>query len=138
MPISILWGTRDGVIPRESFEALCVASGVQGTVVEGSHSWLIAEPEAFGEVITNDLRVAKAARELEHRHAEATTQTNAPKSRRRPARRVPTLKDTPGKGRSVVERQNGQERQDGPDGPEPAVTRSAGGAHRSADPLADG
>ena len=34
MPITILWGTRDGIIPRESFEALCVASGVEGTVVE--------------------------------------------------------------------------------------------------------
>jgi len=65
LPISILWGTRDGIIPRESFEALCVASGVQGTVVEGSHSWLLADPAKFGEVITNDVNVAKAARELE-------------------------------------------------------------------------
>jgi len=67
LPISILWGTRDGIIPRESFEALCVASGVQGTVVEGSHSWLLADPAKFGEVITNDVNVAKAARELEQR-----------------------------------------------------------------------
>ena len=43
----ILWGTRDGIIPRESFEALCVASGVEGTVVEGSHSWLLADPAAL-------------------------------------------------------------------------------------------
>ncbi len=35
LPITILWGTRDGIIPRESFEALCVAAGVEGTVVEG-------------------------------------------------------------------------------------------------------
>lgn len=65
LSISILWGTRDGIIPRESFEALCIASGVEGTVVDGSHSWLLADPARFGEVITNDVNVAKAARELE-------------------------------------------------------------------------
>lgn len=83
LPISILWGTRDGVIPRESFEALCVASGVEGTVVEGSHSWLLADPERFGEVITNDVRVARAARDLEASVAAS--------DRRRGLRRVPSL-----------------------------------------------
>jgi len=83
LPVTILWATRDGVIPRESFEALCVASGVEGTVIEGSHSWLLAEPERFGEIITNDLRVARAARELEQQHT--------PKKRRRGIRRVRTL-----------------------------------------------
>jgi pimeloyl-ACP methyl ester carboxylesterase len=88
LPISIIWATRDGIIPRESFEALCVASGVQGTVVEGSHSWLLAEPKRFGEVITNDLRVAKAARDLEQ------LTPNAPQ---RGLRRVTSLK-----GRAAV------------------------------------
>ena len=83
LPITILWGTRDGVIPRESFEALCVASGVEGTVVEGSHSWLLADPQHFGEVITNDVRVAKAARDLE-RGLDHTKQ--------RGLRRVPSLR----------------------------------------------
>ena len=83
LPITILWGTRDGIIPRESFEALCVASGVEGTVVEGSHSWLLADPQHFGEVITNDVRVAQAARDLE-RGLEHTKQ--------RGLRRVPSLR----------------------------------------------
>jgi pimeloyl-ACP methyl ester carboxylesterase len=83
MPITIIWGRRDGVIPRESFEAMCVASGVEGTVVEGSHSWLLADPDDFAEVITNDLRVAQAARELEN---------SKPTERRRGIRRVPTLR----------------------------------------------
>lgn len=69
MPITILWGTRDGIIPKESFEALCVAAGVDGTVVEGSHSWLLADPEQFGEVMTNNLEVARLARELDARAA---------------------------------------------------------------------
>ncbi|HQZ35243.1 MAG TPA: alpha/beta hydrolase [Ilumatobacteraceae bacterium] len=82
MSISIIWGTRDGIIPRESFEALCIASGVEGTIVEGSHSWLLADPEQFGEVITNDVRVAQAARDLEK---------SAPTARRKGLRRVKTL-----------------------------------------------
>ena len=82
LSISIIWGTRDGIIPRESFEALCIASGVQGTVVEGSHSWLLADPEKFGEVITNDVRVAQAARDLEQR---------APAAKRKGLRRVQSL-----------------------------------------------
>ena len=83
LAISIIWGTRDGIIPRESFEALCVASGVEGTVVDGSHSWLLADPAQFGEVITNDLRVAQAARELEVTAAEP--------SKRKGLRRVQSL-----------------------------------------------
>jgi len=82
MPISILWGTRDGIITRESFEALCVASGVEGTVVEGSHSWLLADPKHFGQVITNDVRVAQAARELEQQ---------APADKRKGLRRIQSL-----------------------------------------------
>ena len=82
LPITIIWATRDGIIPRESFEALCVASGVEGTVVEGSHSWLLADPERFGEVITNDVRVAQAARDLEAAEPPRT---------RRGLRRVRTL-----------------------------------------------
>jgi hypothetical protein len=51
--------------------------------VEGSHSWLLADPDRFGEVITNDLAVARMARDLE-----------APAVGRRAARRpreLPTL-----------------------------------------------
>ena len=82
LSVSIIWGTRDGVIPRESFEALCVASGVEGTVVEGSHSWLLADPQQFGEIITNDVRVAQAARDLERQ---------APEGKRKGLRRVQSL-----------------------------------------------
>ena len=60
-----------------------VASGVEGTVVEGSHSWLLADPQHFSEVITNDVRVAQAARDLE-RGLDHTKQ--------RGLRRVPTLR----------------------------------------------
>ena len=86
-PITILWATRDGIIPRESFEALCVAAGVEGTIVEGSHSWLLADPMQFGEVITNDMNVAKMARDLD---------LAAPTNKRRGLRRMPSLRGATG------------------------------------------
>lgn len=92
LPITILWGRRDGVIPRESFEALCVASGVAGTVVDGSHSWLLADPDQFGEIITNDVRVAQAARELE-------LAQDLHHTRQRGVRRVPSLRRRAGAAR---------------------------------------
>jgi pimeloyl-ACP methyl ester carboxylesterase len=71
LPVTVIWARRDGIIPRESFDALCVAVGATGRVVDGSHSWLLADPDAFSEVITNDLEVAKLARQLEADAAKA-------------------------------------------------------------------
>src|SRR3954471_22535594 len=51
LPVVVLWGDQDKVIPRASFDALCNALGSKGEVVPGSHSWLIADPDAFGEVM---------------------------------------------------------------------------------------
>jgi pimeloyl-ACP methyl ester carboxylesterase len=62
LPVTIIWAKRDGIVPREAFDALCVAAGADGRVVDGSHSWLLADPDRFTEVITNDLEVAKLAR----------------------------------------------------------------------------
>jgi pimeloyl-ACP methyl ester carboxylesterase len=61
LPVTIIWSSRDGIIPRESFEAMCTAAGTTGCEVEGSHSWLLADPGRFVEVITNDLTVAAQA-----------------------------------------------------------------------------
>ncbi|MGD9794250.1 MAG: alpha/beta fold hydrolase [Acidimicrobiia bacterium] len=65
LPITVLWGRRDGIIPKEAFEEMCAAAGQPGTVVDGSHSWLLANPEHFAEVITNSLAVAKVAGAIE-------------------------------------------------------------------------
>ena len=80
---SEIWGENEqfmGVFRREtfqsvtfrlkdpgSFEALCAAIGSEGEVVSGNHSWLLADPDAFGEVMTNVVAVAKLAHELEDR-----------------------------------------------------------------------
>jgi pimeloyl-ACP methyl ester carboxylesterase len=62
LPVLVLWGEGDGIIPRASFEALCAAVGSAGKVVPGRHSWLLADPDSFGEVMANSVTVARAAR----------------------------------------------------------------------------
>ncbi|HXZ62582.1 MAG TPA: alpha/beta hydrolase [Acidimicrobiales bacterium] len=58
LPVVVLWGQRDQIITRESFEDMCRALGNPDVVtVPGTHSWLIADPDAFGEIITNVLEV---------------------------------------------------------------------------------
>jgi pimeloyl-ACP methyl ester carboxylesterase len=49
VPVVVVWSDRDGLVPRSAFDDLRRAAGVEGTVVEGSHAWLIADPEVFGE-----------------------------------------------------------------------------------------
>src|SRR5207237_1446882 len=65
LPVVVLWGDGDKIIPRASFDALCSAIGSPGEVVSGNHSWLLADPDAFGEVMTNVMEVAKLARSME-------------------------------------------------------------------------
>lgn len=62
LPVVVVWGDQDRVIPRASFDALCAAIGAEGEVVSGRHSWLIADPDSFGEVMTNVVEVARRAR----------------------------------------------------------------------------
>ena len=54
VPVVMLWGASDRVIPYASFESLRTALGdPQVHTVPGSHSWLLADPAGFGEVMTN-------------------------------------------------------------------------------------
>jgi pimeloyl-ACP methyl ester carboxylesterase len=59
LPVVVLWGARDQLLTRRSLESLCHALGDPDVVtVPGAHSWLLADPDAFGEVMTNVLDVA--------------------------------------------------------------------------------
>jgi pimeloyl-ACP methyl ester carboxylesterase len=60
LPVLVLWGEADDVIPRASLEALCAALGSTAEVVPGRHSWLIADPDAFGAVMANTVARARA------------------------------------------------------------------------------
>jgi pimeloyl-ACP methyl ester carboxylesterase len=62
LPVVVLWGTRDHVVTREAFEEMCITLGKPSAVtIEGAHSWLIADPDAFGEVMTNVVGIAELA-----------------------------------------------------------------------------
>ena len=102
LPVTVIWASRDGIIPKESFEAMCTAVGTIGTVVEGSHSWLLADPGHFVEVITNDLQVAQRARQMEAESTQADGVTGPlrrllGRSRRPRVHELDTL-DPPGPG----------------------------------------
>ena len=65
LPIVVLWGSGDRIVTRASFEQMCELLGKPGVVtVEGGHSWLIADPDSFGEVMTNIVDVAAMARAM--------------------------------------------------------------------------
>ena len=58
LPVVVLWGESDALITRQSFEGMCATLGNPHVVtVPGTHSWLIADPDAFGEVMTNVFEV---------------------------------------------------------------------------------
>jgi pimeloyl-ACP methyl ester carboxylesterase len=71
LPVVVLWGARDEVVTRASFDAMCAAlGGPLSVTVEGNHSWLLADPERFSEVITNVIPAALEARAAEQHEAE--------------------------------------------------------------------
>lgn len=82
LPVVVLWGSQDTIIPRASFDALCAAIGSPGEVLPGNHSWLLADPDAFGEVMTNVVKVADVARRY-----EAENKRRA----KRPPRELPSI-----------------------------------------------
>ncbi len=62
LPVVVLWGKSDQLVTRDSFEDMCATLGHPEVItVPGSHSWLIADPDAFGEVMTNVLDIVGMA-----------------------------------------------------------------------------
>lgn len=56
LPVSVLWGSEDTVVPEATFLSLCEAAGSDGDIIEDAgHSWLLADPEGFGELLTNSV-----------------------------------------------------------------------------------
>jgi pimeloyl-ACP methyl ester carboxylesterase len=59
LPVVVLWGEQDRIVSRASVDSIIDALGEPTTVrVAGSHSWLLADPDEFGEVMTNVLDLA--------------------------------------------------------------------------------
>ena len=60
LPTLVLWSDHDGVIPLSAFDTFCSTFGTDGHVVRGGHSWLLANPDVFGEVLDNVINVESA------------------------------------------------------------------------------
>lgn len=64
LPVTILWGSEDNVVPEATFLAMCDAAGSDGDIIaDAGHAWLLADPEGFGELITNSLTVQRTLAE---------------------------------------------------------------------------
>lgn len=61
LPVVVLWGDDDKVLPAASMQAMVAALGQSPEVVPGSHGWLLEDPDRFGEIMTNVVGVAEAA-----------------------------------------------------------------------------
>jgi pimeloyl-ACP methyl ester carboxylesterase/predicted amino acid-binding ACT domain protein len=55
LPVLVVSGSEDSVIPVTAFDAICAALGTEGTLLPGNHLWLLANPDAFDEVMANVL-----------------------------------------------------------------------------------
>ncbi len=63
LPVVVLWGKRDTVIPQAASDALRTALGNPTCItVPGNHVWLLADPDEFAEVMTNIAGLIPAAR----------------------------------------------------------------------------
>jgi pimeloyl-ACP methyl ester carboxylesterase len=62
LPVVVLWGDEDRVLPEASMHAMVAALGGTPEVVPGSHGWLLEDPDRFGEIMTNVVNVAETAR----------------------------------------------------------------------------
>lgn len=60
LPVVVLWGKQDTVLPWACAESLIEALGdPQVVTVPGDHGWLISDPRRFVEVLTNVLTVPR-------------------------------------------------------------------------------
>lgn len=57
IPVLALTSEGDNIIPAPAFDALCSSLGAEGQTVTGGHSWLLADPDHFAEVLANLVEV---------------------------------------------------------------------------------
>ncbi len=54
MPVVILWGRNDTVLPEACLESMRAALGNPDVrTVDGSHGWVLTSPGRFAEELTN-------------------------------------------------------------------------------------
>jgi pimeloyl-ACP methyl ester carboxylesterase len=61
LPVVVLWGRDDNVLPPACLASLRGALGDPEVItVKGNHSWLLSDPRVFGEVMTNVVGLVRA------------------------------------------------------------------------------
>lgn len=91
LPVLALTTKSDGVIPRAAFEALCSAVGTEGRVLSGRHSWLLADPDSFDDVLANVVEVRVAQHQATAATNRATGVSDALGATQIPTRRARAL-----------------------------------------------
>ena len=68
IPMVIVWSREDNVIPEATLMSLRAGlDDLQMVTVPGGRSWLLADSQAFGEVVTNVLALAGPLAELDEK-----------------------------------------------------------------------
>jgi len=91
LPVLALTTAEDLVIPRSAFAALCRAIGTDGQVLAGRHSWLLSDPDTFGEVLGNELEVQVAEHQARGAASRVVEVVDALRSTRVPSRTARSL-----------------------------------------------
>jgi len=68
VPMTVVWSDRDRLVPHGAFTGLCEAAGVDGLVVPGFHSWMIADPVRFTDLVWRAAVEAGAVDHMLARH----------------------------------------------------------------------
>lgn len=74
VPVTVISSEGDLIVPRASFDATCAALGVRGKLVPGRHSWLLAQPDLFAEMMDPIVRAVIASRAAASRLPVAASQ----------------------------------------------------------------
>ncbi|MFJ9367990.1 alpha/beta fold hydrolase [Nocardia sp. NPDC101769] len=93
LPIFVVWSKLDTVIPESTSMSLRTALGDPRTItVPGGHTWLMHDPNTFGELITNVIRepfTGPDATTARPAAAERSWTTNSQNKRRQQGRALP-------------------------------------------------
>ncbi len=54
-PVTVVWSDRDRLVPRAAVTGLAHSAGAPLVVTEGSHTWLIGDPEGFADLMLRTL-----------------------------------------------------------------------------------
>lgn len=77
LPVVVLWGRDDTVLPPACLASLRGSLGDPEVItVKGNHSWLLSDPRAFGEIMTNVVGLVASPRDAAEGAAEGADRSD--------------------------------------------------------------